>query len=177
MPLNSNYKRNDEVLPKVNRGTHTAPRAASHNATARHPPPPRSSSTTYAQAAAAVSHIPRIDSTTARQWGASHSPPDSAPGRDTVRPRSSGSIWRGAARGGGGRDSTYHTPVNHYYNTDPNIHRYQNSYAHASTRRGCYNCGELNHQQATCRFDHRLQCHYCNKLNHKQRQCNMYYNQ
>ena len=67
VPLNTNYKRNDEVLPKVNRGTYTAPRAASHNAVVRHPSPPRPSSTTYAQAAAAVYHIPRLDSTTARQ--------------------------------------------------------------------------------------------------------------
>ena len=37
--------------------------------------------------------------------------------------------------------------------------------------RGCYNCGELNHREKTCRFDHRLRCGSCEGLGHKSRLC------
>lgn len=47
------------------------------------------------------------------------------------------------------------------------------SYArpHADPRHGCYNCGEHNHRQATCRFDHRLRCGNCRRLGHKEKLC------
>ena len=38
-------------------------------------------------------------------------------------------------------------------------------------RRGCYNCGEYNHRQNICRFDHRLKCGNCYGLGHKQKMC------
>lgn len=45
---------------------------------------------------------------------------------------------------------------------------------HTNYRPGCYNCGEHNHRQGTCRFDYRLRCGSCHKLGHKQKRC--YYN-
>ena len=38
-------------------------------------------------------------------------------------------------------------------------------------KRGCYNCGEMNHRQAQCRYDHRLKCGNCHLYGHKQRVC------
>jgi len=44
-------------------------------------------------------------------------------------------------------------------------------------RRGtCYNCGETNHAQNNCRFDHKLRCTTCYQLGHKSRLCK-YYNE
>lgn len=40
---------------------------------------------------------------------------------------------------------------------------------------GCYKCGEFNHVQAACRFDHKLLCGICQRLGHKSRLC-QYYN-
>ncbi len=39
---------------------------------------------------------------------------------------------------------------------------------------GCYNCGEFNHRQSTCRFDHRLRCEDCHIQGHKRRLCEYY---
>ena len=39
---------------------------------------------------------------------------------------------------------------------------------------GCYNCGEFNHRQSTCRFDHKLTCEICHVRGHKSRLCNYY---
>ena len=39
--------------------------------------------------------------------------------------------------------------------------------------RGCHNCGEFNHRQANCRFDHRIRCGLCHSLGHKSRHCHM----
>ena len=41
-------------------------------------------------------------------------------------------------------------------------------------RRGCYNCGEFNHRQSMCRFDHRVKCSVCHAFGHKSRLCNQY---
>lgn len=49
-----------------------------------------------------------------------------------------------------------------------------NSPTRGSYRHGCYNCGEHNHRQDNCRFDHRLRCELCNRLGHKQRLCHLY---
>ena len=38
-------------------------------------------------------------------------------------------------------------------------------------RQGCYNCGEYNHRQNSCRFDHRLKCGNCYELGHKRKMC------
>lgn len=34
-------------------------------------------------------------------------------------------------------------------------------------RGGCYNCGEHNHNQSRCRYDHRIKCTYCHNYGHK----------
>lgn len=138
--------------------------------------------TTYAQAAA--SHFPErphIILNTARQWGAVRSAPNSIPQRNTrtttLRGNGAGRHGpvRGAGDGSGGGDGIYHQGRHDsHYNTGPNMHRYHNTHAHTRGRRGCYNCGEENHHQASCKFDHRLQCHCCNKLGHKQRMCTSY---
>ena len=39
---------------------------------------------------------------------------------------------------------------------------------------GCFNCGEFNHSQSTCRYDHKLRCAACNSLGHKSKFCNNY---
>ena len=39
---------------------------------------------------------------------------------------------------------------------------------------GCYNCGEFNHRQGQCRYDHRIKCNVCNRLGHKGSLCRGY---
>ena len=39
---------------------------------------------------------------------------------------------------------------------------------------GCYNCGEFNHRQGQCRYDHRIRCNICYRLGHKERTCSSY---
>ena len=41
---------------------------------------------------------------------------------------------------------------------------------------GCYNCGEYNHRQDICRFDHKLKCGNCGRLGHKSKLCDNYSN-
>ena len=36
---------------------------------------------------------------------------------------------------------------------------------------GCYNCGEFNHREANCRFDHKIKCNVCYEYGHKSRLC------
>ena len=57
-------------------------------------------------------------------------------------------------------------------NISQNIPNRPGSY-HRQTfnRRGCYNCGEFNHVQSNCRFDHVVRCNTCNRLGHKTRLC------
>ncbi|KAG0721815.1 hypothetical protein GWK47_045671 [Chionoecetes opilio] len=38
----------------------------------------------------------------------------------------------------------------------------------------CYNCGEFNHQQLNCRFDHKVKCGSCQRLGHKSKLCASY---
>ena len=37
--------------------------------------------------------------------------------------------------------------------------------------RGCFNCGERNHSEGSCRFDVRIQCHKCHRYGHKASMC------
>ena len=39
---------------------------------------------------------------------------------------------------------------------------------------GCFNCGEFNHAQKNCRFDHKVMCSICKRLGHKSRLCQSY---
>ena len=41
-------------------------------------------------------------------------------------------------------------------------------------RRGCYNCGEFNHQQSSCRYNNRVRCENCGDYGHKRRLCQMH---
>ena len=50
---------------------------------------------------------------------------------------------------------------------------YESSNPQTDERRqkGCFNCGEYNHRQTNCRYDHRIRCNYCFKYGHKSRMC------
>ena len=48
------------------------------------------------------------------------------------------------------------------WHTQPNKEGYRSK---------CYNCGEHNHRQNSCRFDHRLKCGNCGTLGHKSKMC------
>lgn len=71
-----------------------------------------------------------------------------------------------------------HKSATHPHPTKPHTaHRtYYSSSRHNYTRnrQGCYNCGEHNHRQSSCRFDHRLRCASCHQFGHKQRMCPYY---
>ncbi len=49
-----------------------------------------------------------------------------------------------------------------------------NGHQYPTRRVGCYNCGEFNHKQSTCRFDYKLRCELCHTLGHKMRLCHHY---
>ena len=53
-------------------------------------------------------------------------------------------------------------------NRDENYPRYAFSEGNSY---GCYNCGEFNHRQANCRFDHKIKCNVCYEYGHKSRLC------
>ena len=38
-------------------------------------------------------------------------------------------------------------------------------------RIGCYNCGEFNHVQSNCRYDHKIKCNVCHEYGHKSKLC------
>ena len=40
-------------------------------------------------------------------------------------------------------------------------------------KRGCYNCGEFNHRQSNCRYDHKLKCNNCFEYGHKSKLCSI----
>ena len=42
----------------------------------------------------------------------------------------------------------------------------------SSGRQRCFNCGEYNHHQSACRYDHRVRCNHCLRYGHKSRMCN-----
>ena len=50
----------------------------------------------------------------------------------------------------------------------------ENNYTMKRKRVGCYNCGEFNHVQLNCRFDHKVLCGTCQHLGHKSRLCHLY---
>ena len=71
---------------------------------------------------------------------------------------------------------TYHTRS---YNENRTRNKYVNQYSHRINtgvnvnRRGCYNCGEFNHRQSNCRYDHKIRCDYCHQYGHKSRLCSI----
>lgn len=56
-------------------------------------------------------------------------------------------------------------------NTPPGTQHAYNPHNNRSNGYGCYNCGEYNHRQVSCRFDHRLRCGLCRRVGHKQKLC------
>lgn len=80
------------------------------------------------------------------------------------------------------RPTTRHEPMMPLIRQRPPYH-YQNHYRDKtsyndhdqhhtpSARRGCYNCGEHNHNMRTCRHQQPLQCRVCSRYGHKERYC------
>ena len=70
-------------------------------------------------------------------------------------------------------DSSRPDPYHHHPYTlasTPPPHPSSRSY-----RRGaCFRCGETNHSQKNCRFDHKVRCTACYRLGHKSKLCNHY---
>ena len=63
------------------------------------------------------------------------------------------------------------------YNTQygKNSHSdFNNSEPYIRRNVGCFNCGEFNHVQANCRFDHKVLCTICQRVGHKSRLCRYY---
>ena len=54
---------------------------------------------------------------------------------------------------------------NHYPNKNRSVNR------NTERENGCYNCGEFNHRQTNCRYDHKLKCNYCHEYGHKIKFC------
>ena len=53
----------------------------------------------------------------------------------------------------------------------PNYPRQKEEPDNVSRRRPCYNCGEINHPFAQCRYEHRIKCNICEEYGHKTRLC------
>ena len=68
-------------------------------------------------------------------------------------------------------------PLMNRYDSFPSRHRHErvhwgdNRRGERNGPLGCFNCGERNHQVATCRFDHKLRCGTCEQLGHKSKIC------
>ncbi|MEL6987306.1 MAG: hypothetical protein AAGK97_05700 [Bacteroidota bacterium] len=89
----------------------------------------------------------------------------------------------------GRRQEPSRASYNHYYQPHRNQvddNRFQSRHLGSHSRqprrvnppsfskRGCYNCGEFNHQQMSCRFDHKVQCTSCFSYGHKNKLCSFY---
>lgn len=61
----------------------------------------------------------------------------------------------------------------HYDQTDRSRRQFENK-NYERKKVGCYNCGEFNHVQSNCRFDHKLLCSNCHSRGHKSRLCQYY---
>ena len=81
------------------------------------------------------------------------------------------------------RDNAVHAPHQHqremqgqnqvrFHQSDGNsqqhFHHNQRYNSHRDVRRGCYFCGELNHQKRDCKFGKPVQCFSCGGFGHKQ---------
>ena len=170
---------------------HQPPYFAATRSAIQHPPsavPRYTPPATFSQAT--VGHplsqsVPFPGPPTTGQRGATR-PPSYAVHQGGSRPRSTETSHWGMFRHGGAQHA-HHTSLNvrndprdehmtrttSFYNV-PNTYHGQYSYNPTSHRRGCYNCGEYNHHQNNCRFDHRVKCLYCHKLGHKHRLCRHY---
>lgn len=72
---------------------------------------------------------------------------------------------------GFGRQETHIN--NTQYDQRSHFHSY-NSELYNNRKVGCFNCGEFNHVQRNCRFDHKVLCTICQRVGHKSRLCRHY---
>ena len=96
-----------------------------------------------------------------------------------------GDWWQGGGGGGAGvNTATASQGASRYrptlplhptqsYSTHP-AHHSLSTHNYTRYRQGCYNCGEYNHRQSSCRFDHQLKCALCHRFGHKERLCHYY---
>lgn len=98
-------------------------------------------------------------------------PPNDGP--NNQQRNSSHSTWSASSykdsRTAGGSHRTYHHDGHHPQPQPQLINRNTVNY-----RIGCYRCGEFNHKQSMCRYDHKVLCSSCNRYGHKSRLCNHY---
>ena len=70
-------------------------------------------------------------------------------------------------------------PEYHHQYQQPGSHHFSRTFESSNSRveewkpKGCFNCGEYNHRQTNCRYDHRIRCNHCFKFGHKSRMCTM----
>ena len=78
--------------------------------------------------------------------------------------------WGNRNGNGNGRlENNWNEPRNYQINL-----RSHNNRGYMSTNRnkpGCYNCGEFNHVQSNCRYDHKIKCNVCHEYGHKSKLC------
>lgn len=74
----------------------------------------------------------------------------------------------------GRRVGLYPSGTYNQYSRNAQAHFHRTYYSPNDRKTGCYNCGEFNHRQSGCRFDHKIKCGNCNQLGHKNRLCPVY---
>ena len=118
------------------------------------------------------------------------SPPRGREGYSERRQRDQDTPSPHTSHSSGSRLHRHHSPdtnTTHYNRQNPHpYHRYPHSHndithneypfhpRQSKPRRGCYNCGEFNHHQSNCRYDHQIRCGNCYNLGHKYKSCNYY---
>ncbi len=73
-----------------------------------------------------------------------------------------------------GRESTLVSEMQMCSDNSCGYRRDRNRYTNERNKTGCLNCGEFNHVQRNCRFDHKLLFGNCRRLGHKSRLCQQY---
>ena len=82
-------------------------------------------------------------------------------------------------------NTNHHNVKDNWRNEEESLHRSSsytsrhyngnnNNNFSGGQRQGCYNCGEFNHNQSSCRYDHKIRCASCHSLGHKSKLCNYY---
>ena len=157
------------------------PRSQHHTRPSHHPPIAHSPSTSYASIVSNSTVTPHQNGYTPSQGNVSRPQLGTiqyrahVPKYDTRRPSQS---HRSSMRSLPPHTShyTYNTRAHTNYvdtsfNNNNNVSGKFNMY---NKKVGYFNCGEFNHVQANCRFDHKLQCQQCLSLGHKSRLCSYY---